>query len=171
MPAWNKPYLGTMIITSLGDTSLQTRAVSELTRPSGCALVSYILSLSVEISGSKLLVFYCRGSILYESFVRLVIIIVPKYGLFHASMVKSRLYSPLQGTVWIIKVPPPDLVTQIRTSLRYLSLKHRCVWVDKTLGLRPRVLSTQTQLCFAELYLPDLYLSSFPSLVYFMPAW
>ena len=51
-------------------------------------------------------------------------------------------------------MPPPDLGTQIRTSLRYLSSKHHCVWVDKTLGLCPRVLSTQTQLCFAERYHP-----------------
>ena len=61
-----------------------------------------------------------------KSLVRLVIIIAPKSGFFHAGMVKSRLYSPLQGQVWIIKVPPPDLVTQIRTSLRYLSAKHHC---------------------------------------------
>ena len=37
----------------------------------------------------------------------LLIIIVPK----------TKLYSPLQGPVLIIKVLPPDLVTQIRTSL------------------------------------------------------
>ena len=61
------------------------------------------------------------------SLLRLVFIIVPKSGLFHAGMVKSRLYSPLQVTVWIIKVPPPDLVTLISTSLRYLSLKQSCV--------------------------------------------
>ena len=85
---------------------------------------------------------------------RLVIIVVSKSGFFHAVMVKSRLYSPLRDKYGSSKVPPPDLGTQIRTSLRYLSLKHRCVWVDKTLGLRLRVLSTQTQLCFAERNLP-----------------
>ena len=85
---------------------------------------------------------------------RLVIIIVSKSGFFHAGMVKSRLYSPLRDKYGSSKVPPPDLGTQIRTSLRYLSLKQSCVSVDKTLGLRPRVLSTETQLCFAERYLP-----------------
>ena len=89
------------------------------------------------------------------SLLRLVIIIVSKSGFFHAGMVKSRLYSPLRDKYGSSKVPPPDLGTQIRTSLRYLSLKQSCVSVDKTLGLRPRVLSTETQLCFAERYLPD----------------
>ena len=86
---------------------------------------------------------------------RLVIIIVSKSGFFHAGMVKSRLYSPLRDKYGSSKVPPPDLGTQIRTSLRYLSLKQSCVSVDKTLGLCPHVLSTETQLCFPERYLPD----------------
>jgi hypothetical protein len=58
---------------------------------------------------------------------RLVFIIVPKSGLFHVGMVKSRLYSPLRDKYGSSKVPPPDLVTQIRTSLRYLFLKQSCV--------------------------------------------
>ena len=58
---------------------------------------------------------------------RLVIIIVSKSGFFHAGMVKSRLYSPLRDKYRSSKVPPPDLGTQIRTSLRYLSLKQSCV--------------------------------------------
>ena len=56
---------------------------------------------------------------------RLVIIVVSKSGFFHAGMVKSRLYSPLRDKYGSSKVPPPDLVTQIRTSLRYLFLKQR----------------------------------------------
>ena len=36
---------------------------------------------------------------------------------------------------------------------RYLSAKQSCVWVEKTRGRSRRVLSTQTQRCFAERYL------------------
>ena len=38
----------------------------------------------------------------------------------------------------------------------YRSAKHHCVSVDKTIGLRPCVLSTQIQVCFAEWHIPDL---------------
>ena len=43
---------------------------------------------------------------------------------FYAGKLKSRLYSPQQGPVCIIKLPTPDLETLI--SLIYLSAKHRC---------------------------------------------
>ena len=90
---------------------------------------------------------------------RLIIIIVSKSGFFHAGMVKSRLYSPLRDKYGSSKVPPPDLGTQIRTSLRYLSLKQSCVSVDKIRGRS-----------FAERYLPDSLMASFYSIVFFMPA-
>jgi hypothetical protein len=59
------------------------------------------------------------------------LVIVFNSGLFHAAMVKSRLYSPLRDKYGSLKVSKPDLGTQIRTSLRYLSLKHRCVFSIK----------------------------------------
>ena len=94
-------------------TAPQSLAVSLITTPLGKEPDGVVILDTAPLRGA-----------LYS---RLVIIIVSKSGFFHAGMVKSRLYSPLRDKYGSSKVPPPDLGTQIRTSLRYLSLKQSCV--------------------------------------------